>query len=146
MKMPSISASVLRCARREIRSARKHALGRVAGRDRLCGRRRPYIRRRGTAAFISMPRTTRRSILPFARADGWYEEDCAWAAVAQAFPELFTEYEWRCADRTIRDWYPDAWEAIHGRPLRPGESHEKDRRNFERDHAIRLGRDFRDPL
>ena len=36
--------------------------------------------------------------------DGWYEEDCAWAAVAQAFPELFTEYEWRCADRTIRDW------------------------------------------
>ena len=69
--------------------------------------------------------------------DGWYEEDCAWAAVAQAFPELFTEYEWRCADRTIRDWYPDAWEAIHGRPLRPGESHKKDRRDFERDHAIR---------
>ena len=69
--------------------------------------------------------------------DGWYEEDCAWAAVAQAFPELFTEYERRCADRTIRDWYPDAWEAIHGRPLRPGESHEKDRRDFERDHAIR---------
>jgi hypothetical protein len=69
--------------------------------------------------------------------DGWYEEDCAWAAVAQAFPELFTEYEWRCADRTIRDWYPDAWEAIHGRPLRPGESHKKDRRDSERDHAIR---------
>ena len=69
--------------------------------------------------------------------DGWYEEDCAWAAVAQAFPELFTEYEWRCADRTIPDWYPDAWEAIHGRPLRPGESHKKDRRDSERDHAIR---------
>ena len=52
-------------------------------------------------------------------------------------PELFTEYEWRCADRTIPDWYPDAWEAIHGRPLRPGESHKKDRRDSERDHAIR---------
>ncbi len=66
---------------------------------------------------------------------GWYEEDCAWAAVAQALPELFTDYERRCADRTIRDWYPDAWETIHGRPLLPGESHEKDRQAFERDHA-----------
>ncbi len=65
----------------------------------------------------------------------WYEEDCAWAAVAQAFPELFTDYERRCADRTIRDWYPDAWEAIHGKRLEPGESHEKDRRAFVRDHA-----------
>ena len=68
---------------------------------------------------------------------GWYEEDCAWAAVAQAFPELFTDYERRGAERTIRDWYPDAWETIHGRPLRPGESHEKDRRDFERDYAVR---------
>ncbi|MEH6952869.1 hypothetical protein V4R08_16625 (plasmid) [Nitrobacter sp. NHB1] len=66
---------------------------------------------------------------------GWYEEDCAWAAVAQALPELFTEYERRCADLTIRNWYPDAWEAIHCRPLLPGESHEKDRQAFERDHA-----------
>jgi hypothetical protein len=66
---------------------------------------------------------------------GWYEEDCAWAAVAQALPELFTDYERRCADQTIRDWYPDAWETIHGRPLLSGESHEKDRQAFERDHA-----------
>ena len=66
---------------------------------------------------------------------GWYEEDCAWAAVAQALPELFTDYERRCADQTIRDWYPDAWETIHGRQLLPGESHEKDRQAFERDHA-----------
>jgi len=67
--------------------------------------------------------------------DGWYEEDCAWAAVAQALPELFTDYERRCADQTIRDGYPDAWETIHGRSLPPGESHEKDRQAFERDHA-----------
>ncbi|AEI04539.1 hypothetical protein OCA5_pHCG300940 (plasmid) [Afipia carboxidovorans OM5] len=66
---------------------------------------------------------------------GWYEEDSAWAAVAQAFPELFTDYERHHAEQTIRDWYPDVWEAIHGRSLLPGESHEKDRRTFERDHA-----------
>lgn len=53
---------------------------------------------------------------------GWYEEDCHWAAVAQAFPELFTDFEIASAEKTIRDWYPDAWEAIHGRVLEPGQS------------------------
>lgn len=62
-------------------------------------------------------------------ADGWYEEDCCWAAAAQAFPELFTDFEKRCADKTIRDYYPDAWEAIHGKSLEPGQSHEMDRRD-----------------
>ena len=42
-------------------------------------------------------------------ADGFYEEDCCWAAVAQAFPDLFTDFEKRCAEETIRHWYPDAW-------------------------------------
>ncbi|MER8601165.1 hypothetical protein NKH09_25375 [Mesorhizobium sp. M1339] len=54
---------------------------------------------------------------------GWYEEDCHWAAVPQAFPQLFTDFEKACAETTIRDWYPDAWEAIHGRMLEPGQSY-----------------------
>jgi len=66
---------------------------------------------------------------------GWYEEDCKWAAVAQAFPTLFTDYEKRHADETILHWYPDAWMAIHQQALNPGESHVHDRRQFERDHA-----------
>ncbi|MBY3327399.1 hypothetical protein HFO02_28145 [Rhizobium laguerreae] len=68
-------------------------------------------------------------------AGGWYEEDAAWAAIALAYPNLFTGYERKCADRTIRDSWPDAWEAIFGHPLAPGESHEEDRRAFERGHA-----------
>ncbi|WP_457578170.1 DUF7007 domain-containing protein [Ensifer adhaerens] len=73
---------------------------------------------------------------PMLRADGgFYEEDAAWAIVALTFPDLFTTYERKCADRTIRDSWPDAWEAIHGRLLAPGESHEKDRRAFGREHA-----------
>jgi hypothetical protein len=68
-------------------------------------------------------------------ADGYYEEDCDWAAVAQAFPELFTDFEKASAERTIRDWMPDAWEAIHGRTLEPGESREKDRAAFYKAHA-----------
>ena len=77
---------------------------------------------------------------------GWYEEDCAWAAVAQALPELFTDYERRCADQTIRDWYPDAWETIHGRPLLPGESHEKDRQRLRARSRLRLDRDLGHPF
>lgn len=66
--------------------------------------------------------------------DGWYEEDCAWSIVAITFPDLFTAYERRCAERTLKDWWPDAWEAIFGTILGPGESHERDRRAFEAEH------------
>lgn len=66
---------------------------------------------------------------------GWYEEDEAWAIVAITFPHLFTAFERRSAERTIKDSWPDAWEAIFGTILQPGESWEKDRRSFEREHA-----------
>jgi len=66
---------------------------------------------------------------------GWYEEDEAWAIVAFNFPDLFTTYERKLAERTIRDKWPDEWEAIFGRPLQPGESNGKDRRDFEHRHA-----------
>ena len=55
--------------------------------------------------------------------------------LAITFPHLFAGYERRCADRTIKDSWPDAWEAIFGIVLQPGESREKDRRAFEMEHA-----------
>ena len=64
-----------------------------------------------------------------------YKEDECWAIVAIAFPELFTRFERRCAERTIKDSWPDAWEAIFGTVLGPGESVAKDRRAFEAQHA-----------
>ena len=64
-----------------------------------------------------------------------YKEDEGWSIVAITFPNLFTSYERRCAERTIRDSWPDAWEAIFGTMLQPGESREKDRRAFEQEHA-----------
>ena len=66
---------------------------------------------------------------------GWYEEDAEWAAVAITFPHLFTAFERRCAERTIKDSWPDAWETIFGTTLQPGESREKDRRVFDHAHA-----------
>jgi hypothetical protein len=73
---------------------------------------------------------------PSLRSDsGFYEEDSEGAIVALTFPSLFTTYERKCADQTIRNSWPDAWEAVHGRVLSAGESMEKDRRAFEKQHA-----------
>ncbi|WGR90714.1 hypothetical protein MTX26_35340 (plasmid) [Bradyrhizobium sp. ISRA443] len=73
---------------------------------------------------------------PILRAkDGWYEEDAEWAIVAITFPYLFTAFERRCAEHTIKNSWPDAWETIFGAVLAPGESYEKDRRSFELTHA-----------
>jgi len=66
---------------------------------------------------------------------GWYEEDCEWAKVAFGFPDLFTAYERRLAEKTLRDTFPECWEAIHGRTLAPGESFSNDRCLFEEAHA-----------
>ena len=75
------------------------------------------------------------SVHPMLRnADGYYEEDECWAAVAFTFPDLFTTYERRCAERTIKDSFPDAWEVVSGETLLPGESRTKDRRAFEAEH------------
>ncbi|MEX0408732.1 hypothetical protein ABGN05_24105 [Aquibium sp. LZ166] len=53
--------------------------------------------------------------------DRFYEEDIDWAKVAHAFPQLFTAYERREADITLRNWEPDAYEQIHGVTLEPGQ-------------------------
>lgn len=67
--------------------------------------------------------------------EGWYEEDGEWAKVAVTFPGLFTAYERTCADRTLRDAEPDAYEAVNGVVLQPGASRTKDAQRFARAHA-----------
>ncbi|MEI2384738.1 hypothetical protein [Breoghania sp. JC706] len=67
--------------------------------------------------------------------DGWFEEDCAWAKVAFAFPEWFTDAQHEAAIRTLKDWCPDEYEAVTGEALAPGESHIKDQRLFHECHA-----------
>ena len=64
-----------------------------------------------------------------------YKEDECWAIVAIHFPHLFSSFERRCAERTIKDGWPDAWEKIFGTVLGPGESRERDRLAFEKLHA-----------
>lgn len=85
---------------------------------------------------IKLSAARNRKVHPMLRSKGgWYEEDAEWAIVAITFPHLFTAFERRCAERTVKDSWPDAWEAIFGTILMPGESREKDRRAFEAAHA-----------
>lgn len=65
---------------------------------------------------------------------GAYEEDEAWAIVAFSFPQLFTAFERRAAEKTMKDSFPDAWETITGNILGAGESWKKDERAFFADH------------
>lgn len=75
-------------------------------------------------------------VLPLLRKDiPWYEEDCEWAIVALSFPELFTGYERSISEKTIRNTWPDEWEAIHCSKLTEGESWTMDRRAFDERHA-----------
>lgn len=55
-------------------------------------------------------------------ADGFYEQDCAWAAVAIAFPELFTDLEKRRAEDALKRFHPHTWKAHHGTVLQAGMS------------------------
>ncbi|MDD4616022.1 MAG: hypothetical protein PHW76_02750 [Alphaproteobacteria bacterium] len=67
--------------------------------------------------------------------DGWYEEDCAWAKVAFTFPEAFPETEREVVVQTLKNWFPDEYEAVTGTVLALGESRIKDERYFLREHA-----------
>ncbi len=58
---------------------------------------------------------------------GWYEEDAEWAKVCTAFPGAFSPTERLDAEVTLRNSFPEAWEAFYGRPLEEGQSRERDR-------------------
>jgi hypothetical protein len=68
-------------------------------------------------------------------AEGWYEKDCEWAKVAATFPLLFAAGERQAADGILRDYEPQAYEAVNGITLSPGESYAKDEQAVLNDHA-----------
>lgn len=63
---------------------------------------------------------------------GAYEEDCDWAIVAHSFPALFTDREMELADRSLRQWQPDAYEEVTGVKVKPEESSVLREREFKR--------------
>ena len=66
--------------------------------------------------------------------DGWFEEDCDWAAVAAAFPRMFTADELDSAFQSLRDYHPDAFEQWSGETCDPSNSHLRAKEAFTREH------------
>ena len=71
---------------------------------------------------------------PYRLAGGWYEEDQDWARVAGAFPELFTDRENRNAEKTLRNWLPDAYMKVTGKTLTSSDSYVLAKREFDEAH------------
>ncbi|HEY3253806.1 MAG TPA: hypothetical protein VGJ91_07655 [Polyangiaceae bacterium] len=63
-------------------------------------------------------------------AGGWYEEDCEWARVVLTFPELFAENDREQAHSTAKQYTPDEYTAVIGRPVTPAESRKLRERAF----------------
>ncbi|MGH6866233.1 MAG: DUF7007 domain-containing protein [Methyloceanibacter sp.] len=63
------------------------------------------------------------------------EEDCEAAKVIVTFPALFSEKAVEAAHRTLKNWFPDAYEQIYGVTLVLGESIKTDEQRFRQEHT-----------
>lgn len=80
---------------------------------------------------------------PLRRPGGWYEEDCEAGIPMWVFPDadygLSGEYSEPQsvrdrANESVRNWYPDEWEEVTGKPIQPGESHQRDEAVWNETH------------
>jgi len=65
----------------------------------------------------------------------WFEEDCDWAFAVIAFPHVFDEETRKGADATLRNWYPEQWEELHGEKIEEGQSRKRDEQIYRERHA-----------
>jgi hypothetical protein len=70
--------------------------------------------------------------------DGWYEEDCEWARVAAAWPELFPVAARAQAKDSLRQWNPEAYEKFYVEIVMPGESYIRDQDIFRMENRGRM--------
>jgi hypothetical protein len=64
------------------------------------------------------------------REGGWYEEDCEAALVVLGFPEHFTRTQLDDAERSVKNWFPAAYEAYTGTVIPSSESFTKRNQEF----------------
>lgn len=82
-----------------------------------------------------IPEPFRKIAERWTRRPGWYEEDCDYAMVVVTFPERFPDMNVADCWATIRNYYPDAYEAVTGKTLQPGESRARDEQLFRAAHV-----------
>lgn len=68
------------------------------------------------------------------REGGWYEQDVDAAIVHFTFPEILNGSDQTAVVGVLRDFYPDAWEAVTGEAILPGQSIRRDERLFLESH------------
>lgn len=68
----------------------------------------------------------------------WFEEDCQYAAVMLAFPELFNEAQVKQAKASLMRWNHEAYEEFYGVVLSPEESHSKAEAVFQEQNKGKL--------
>lgn len=75
----------------------------------------------------------------FEAANGrWFEEDCEWCLVALSFPDEFTSEEQEFARKTLKNWYPEAYEKFYDVKLGRGESYMRDQQIAEQENRDRM--------
>jgi len=79
--------------------------------------------------FQEMPDAIKKAI-PKHRYYLWFEKDDAFCLVMLSFPSFFQESDIDCAKKTLKNWYPDIYEAFFEEIIPEGESLEKDNRLF----------------
>lgn len=61
----------------------------------------------------------------------WFEEDCAYALVVLTFPDRFEEKHHEYAHNAGKNWYPELYTLITGKPVALEESYTLQKRKFE---------------
>src|SRR5699024_2791622 len=74
----------------------------------------------------AMPRPLRRT---------WYEEDCESSIVGMYRPEAFPNVDPNDHYRVVRDYFPDEYEQATGEQLEFGQSWDRDKQDYMRQHA-----------
>ena len=69
------------------------------------------------------------------QSSGWYEEDCEAAIVGMYFPEAYPHWTQEKFEGTVKNWFPDKYEAATGNTLVPGESLKRDESLWNEAHA-----------
>lgn len=108
------------------------------GKPQTCDKIAPGIVRVTTAGHGGIHLDDwRQSRMPEAlknQVENWYEEDLCWCLPATAFPEAFPESYKKDAEWTLRNNFPERYEAYYNVVLEPGQSRDKDQKKFYLDN------------
>ena len=86
------------------------------------------------ARVASMPQGLRPAQNLDSDGGAWLEEDQEWAIVELAFPQHFDSKNQESAQRLLKDWMPEIWEAWTGEKLTPETSFTRRREEFFQKH------------